>query len=151
MTTINVADEVTYACKKAGKDYAVRVLDYTPEVLASIFTVGMARILGDTHANAKTAEEADAAILKKLDAWARGEVRASRGESSADPVAAEAFRMAIGKVKRSDDFKAWVVAAKCKSTDKPAVEELGKRAKVLATRADIVALAQSIVDLSVDV
>lgn len=151
MTQVQVADTVRYSCKKAGKDYDVQVSTFTDAVNESIFTVGMARILGDTHANAKSPEEADAAVMKKLDAWARGEVRTSRGESSADPVAAEAFRMAIGKVKRTDDFKAWVTAAKCKPTDKPAVEELGKRARVLAARADIVALAQSIVDLSVDV
>jgi hypothetical protein len=32
MTQVQVADEVVYACKKAGKDYDVRVMDVHAEV-----------------------------------------------------------------------------------------------------------------------
>lgn len=150
MTTVQVADTVRYSCKKSAKDYDIDVSSFTPEVLESIFTVGMARILGDTHANAKTPAEADAAVLKKLDAWKRGEVRAARGESSADPVAREAMRIAVGQVQRSDKFKAWLVTNKLVATKGDGLAKLNELAKARALSPEVIAQATATIEMDVD-
>lgn len=86
-----------YFIKKAGKKFSVPFADYTEAVREAMIEVGIGRIMADLVAGAKTTAEAQAAVEKKLDSWAAGNVRAARGAS--DPITAEAVRLATIKVK----------------------------------------------------
>lgn len=101
---ITIPDTVTYACKKTGKSYDAPVSTYTQAVNEHIYTVGMARILGDTHANDKTAAEAEASIMKKLDAWARGDLRNTR-ETGPETPERRAMKLALARLQKEDRFK----------------------------------------------
>jgi hypothetical protein len=144
MLQVNVSNVLAYSVKKAGKSFDVKVSDFSPEVVASIFQTGLGRILNDLVASAKTEAEAVAAVNKKLDAWARGEIRAAR---ESDPVAVEAKRIAIQRIQADDGFRAWVKAnANGKPTDAKAAAKLAELlSKVMANPA-VQALAKSNVE-----
>lgn len=116
MTQVQLADTFAYACKKTGKTYDLPLSKWSQDVLAQVIAAGIGRYMTDVHASAKDKAEADALIVKKIDALNRGEVRAPR-ESTADPVDVEARKLGVQLAKDDEGFKEWLRDSKLKATE----------------------------------
>lgn len=143
---------------KAAHTYEVD-FDALPEVSRNrVIAYGLTQLLADaaasvaTSANvggrriplvgndlAKAQIEAKALTDARLADLSAGILRRMR---EGDPVSAEAKRIAIRLVNKSDDFRKWLAKAGHKPGDKEAVDELSKRAGVLATSAKVIAMAE---------
>lgn len=87
--------------------------------------------------------EAMGLVAKRLDNLKAGVLRSTRVAGGGDPVAREAFKIALGKVQKAKGFLAWVAKNGLKVTDKAYTDKARELAKRLASREDIVALAQA--------
>lgn len=139
---IAIPTEVSIHIKKAGQAFVIKTGDYSQAVNESIFTTGLGRIVNDLVASAKTEAEAIAAVNKKLDAWARGEVRSAR---ESDPVASEAKKIAMQRIQQASSFKAWMTANKVKPTDAAYATMIAKNLPAIMAREDVQALAREAV------
>jgi hypothetical protein len=149
----------TYFIKKAGKSYDVDFTSFSADVQASILHAGLGRIMNDLVAGAKTQADSRAAVDKKLEAWARGEVRTS-SERTSDPVAKRALELAANAVAKSKGFIAWLQANGFKQSTKEAIAKKNELAKGLCAvegnkytaQAEIdVAAAQALGDDELDI
>ena len=120
----------TYFIKKAGKSYDVDFASFSPDVQASILHAGLGRIMNDLVAGAKTQADSRTAIAKKLEAWARGEVRTATTRTS-DPVAKRAHELAAEAVAKSAGFIKWLQDNGFKQSTKEAVAKRTELARKL--------------------
>ena len=151
----------TYFVKKCGKAYDVDFESFTPEVQNSIINAGLGRIINDLVAGTKTQADSRAAVSKKLEAWANGEVRTSTSRES-DPVRKRALELASAAVKKSAVFIVWLQENGLKQGSKEAQAKLAEAAKDqisrnegenkwMAQAAIDVAAAQSLGDDGLDI
>lgn len=140
---VTIPTEVAIHIKKAGQAFTIPVGTYAANVNESIFVTGLGRIVNDLVASAKTEAEAVAAVNKKLDAWARGEVRAAR---ESDPVASEAKKIAMNRIVSSEQFKAWMAKEGVKPTDPRYAAAIMKNLATVQAREDVQALAKQAVE-----
>lgn len=116
MPTIQLPDTFTATVRK--QPLVVDLLKLPDNALTKIFFYGAQRIFNDAAASAKgdTPEEklanSTALAMKKLDALTSGLIRAQRSSAPADPIAAEALAIAIGKVETAMKAKGMKVTGK---------------------------------------
>lgn len=92
MTTIEFPNEFTAQVR--GQDFKITDMDKWPEVSrAKVIAYGLQRLFNDSAAGAKNGAEALELAGKRLDAMAKGVMRASVGRTG-DPVKAEALSIA---------------------------------------------------------
>lgn len=125
-----------------------------PQVsLDRVFAYGLQQLLNDAAASAKDEVEAHDMAQARWDNLLAGIVRAARGPTG-DPVAREAMKIAIGKVKVHPKYVAWLAASSLKPADKLATDKLADLAKVYATREDIIETAKAnvakVADIEID-
>lgn len=138
---------LTYFIKKADKSFDVDFASFSPEVQASIIQAGLGRILNDLVAGTKTKADSLEAVNKKLEAWARGEVRTSVTRTS-DPVARRAMELATNAVKGSKGFIAWMQTNALKLSSKEAIAKANELAKGLTSAEGNKYTAQAVIDVA---
>ncbi len=126
---IQIQDQYRFEISKAEREFIVPVEDYSAEVLAHIFQVGLGRIMNDLVAGTAKGSESEAAVYKKLDSWAAGVIRTSGGREG-NPVKARAVELAMKAVNKNPTFLAWCAELGVKVTHKDAVAEARRQAKV---------------------
>lgn len=109
----------SFYIKKAAQSFDIDLGSYTEAVREAIVTAGLQRILNDLVAGTKPGDESVAAVRKKLDAWARGEVR-TVAQRTSDPVAKRVGELILG----SKGFIAWAQANGLKVQSKDASAKL---------------------------
>lgn len=133
----------TYFIKKAGKAFDVDFAGFTPDVRESIIKAGLGRIMNDLVAGTKAGDESVAAVQKKLDAWARGEVRTS-SERTSDPLAKEVLRLVVG----SKGFIKWAQDNGLKVQSKDAQAKAKELATAIMGKPDHPILAKAKANLA---
>lgn len=153
MTEFTINLDKAFFVKARGVAIEVDIAELPAASLTKIFEYGMQRIVNDACAGAKDDEQAKALAEKKLDNLFAGIIRAS-GTREGNPVAAEAMKIAMGKVRGAAVFRAWVQENGLKLSDKEALAKQKELAQGLAKRDDIVTLAranvESVKDLDID-
>lgn len=144
--------------KKADRKYSVD-FDSLPSVSQNrVIEYGLTQILSDAAASVATTDiregrriplsakalekargEAAVMVEARLSDLSNGILRRVR---ETDAVAAEARKIAIRLVNKSADFRQWLAANGHKATDKPAIEELAKRAGERAKAEDVLSIAE---------
>ena len=144
--------------EKAASSYDVD-FDAFPEVSRNrIIAYGLTQLLSDAAAPvavsanvdgrrvalkgndlAKAQMSAKELVEKRLADLTVGILRRVR---EGDPVSAEAKRIAIRLVNKSDDYRKWLAKHNAKPGDKDATEELAYRAAKLAESSKVIAMAE---------
>lgn len=152
---------ISVKIEKAAHTYEVDFASL-PEVSRNrVIAYGLTQILSDAAASVATSASVDgrrvplkgndlaratmaakALCDARLDDLSKGILRRAR---ESDPVAAEAKRIAIRLVNKSDDFRKWLAANGHKATDKAATEELASRAEKVAANPKVIAQAEAAV------
>ena len=150
------------AVDKASHTYEVD-FDAMPEVSRNrVIAYGLTQLLSDAAASvATTANIEGRRVPLKGNDLAKAHMAAKaltdhriadlsagilRRAREGDPVSAEAKRIAIRLVNKSDDYRKWLAKSGNKPGDKDATAELAKRAEVRAADPKVIALAQAHVD-----
>lgn len=136
----------TYSIKKANASFEVPFESYSDAVRAAILEAGLGRILNDLVAGAKTEAESFAAVQKKLDAWARGEVRSAVTREH-DPIRKRALELAEAAITRSKAFVAACQKAGVKVTHKDAQAKARELAKAQIAVEGNAFMAQAKIDV----
>jgi hypothetical protein len=146
---------------KAAKTYEIDFAALPPVSQERVIAYGLTQLLGDAAAPIATSASIDGRRvplagndLAKANIAARELVEKRLADLSAgilrrvregDPVAAEARRIAIRIVNKSDDFRKWLATNGLKAGDKDAVTELSSRAEVTAASPKVIAMAEKYV------
>lgn len=147
-------DDYTISLKKAETNVFVDFANMPEVSKAHILEYGLRQILNDAMASAKDKDEAESFAMKRLGNLMTGTLRASPNRE-ADPVKAEAVRIATGKIKNAPAFKRWLTDNDLKPADKDAVAKLRELAGEYAKRDDILDVARAnvaaIKDMDLDI
>lgn len=151
-------DSFKITVEKASHTYDVDFGSFPEPAQRRVIAYGLTQLLSDAAASVATTANIDGRRIPlagnalasatmaakalsdaRLDDLSKGILRRMR---EGDPVTARAKQIAIRFVNKSDDFRQWLATNAHKATDKPAIEELAKRAEVIAASAKTIALAE---------
>ena len=147
---------------KANTSYEID-FDSLPEVSRNrVISYGLTQLMSDAAASVATTVSVDGRrIALKGNDLAKAYVSAKalvdqriadltagilRRVREGDPVSAEAKRIAIRLVNKSEDYRKWLAAKSYKPGDKEATAELAKRAEKRAADPKVIALATAHVE-----
>ena len=144
--------------EKAGHTYEIDFASFPEPAQRRVIAYGLTQLLSDAAASVATTASIDGRRVPlagnalasarmeakrmaddRLDDLAKGILRRVR---EGDPVSARAKQIAIRITNKSDAFRQWLASGGHKATDKPAIEELAKRACELAATPKVIAMAE---------
>lgn len=144
--------------EKAAHTYEIDFASFPEPAQRRVIAYGLTQLLSDAAASVTTTASIDGRRVplvgnalasarisaktmadERLDDLSKGILRRVR---EGDPVSARAKQIAIRNTNKSDDFRQWLANGGHKATDKPAIEELAKRAGLLAATPKVLALAE---------
>ncbi len=133
--------------------------DFSPAVQAYLADLGLRKALegamNDVNTKGETGKKLEALrgealglAQKKLDSLIAGVVK-TRVIGESDPVAKQARVLAVAKVQKSDEYKAWVAKhAPGKANEQAARDEMYRRAQDLAATPEVIAVAEKMVAIA---
>lgn len=139
----------TYFIKKAGKSFDVDYGSFSAEVRESIIKAGLGRILNDLVAGTEKGKPSVDAVNKKLEAWARGEVRTS-SERASDPIAKRAMELASSRISKNPTYIKWMQDNGLKLSSKESIAKLRELAKAAIAKEGNPFTAQAKIDVEAE-